>query len=285
MSEYYDKLGIRYINGDKTEYYMAKLPTKLNGQDVIFSESGYLMFGPADLRGLQMSITISEKAELIDTLHYYGGGSWNSDNYEPCDATFNEQEVAGRLFSPQRDMHMIEEGYTELYNNDPCSSLFTSRIAFDNQDGSITIIHISHNDISVNEYLDGNYSERFDEIAKLVAQDIQTKTEILGENYIDSEAVEAILSSDPISEYLDDNFRYDPDTVNDNPDYSTSAYSIRLSLDRNHNPKLFIMIKTSPPTGEQGEIIVKGYLDEALQQIRDWKINPNNYRIEVGYKY
>lgn len=80
------------------------------------------------------------------------------------------------------------------------------------------------------------------------------------------------LSSDPIWKYLENQ-------------YETDSYYISLVTNSDYTPVIVIMIKSSEPTTAQGRATTKQYENAALQQIRDWGFDPNNYNIQVKYRY
>jgi len=67
--------------------------------------------------------------------------------------------------------------------------------------------------------------------------------------------------------------------------YKSDTYTLSLSVDANLITYLTITINTSEPTSAQGRSVVEGYKYQALQQIRDWGVDPDNYDIYVTYRY
>lgn len=81
------------------------------------------------------------------------------------------------------------------------------------------------------------------------------------------------FASDPIYKFM-------PDTY-----YEADMYTISMSVDENRDVVLNILINTSEPTTANGKVTTAQYEEQALQQIRDWGIDPNNYIINIGYRY
>lgn len=81
-----------------------------------------------------------------------------------------------------------------------------------------------------------------------------------------------VISSDPIGEYL-----YSP--------HKTDTYTLSLSLGAYDKIEINILINTPTPETEIAKADTKIYKDQALQQIRNWGINPDNYQINVIYRY
>jgi len=80
-----------------------------------------------------------------------------------------------------------------------------------------------------------------------------------------------VLQSDPIYEYIGQGFR-------------TSYYSISQSVDENLQLVIIILINMPTPKSPGAQSNAERHRQNALQQIRNWGFDPNNYTIEVMYR-
>jgi|GEM_PF-4263387 len=76
--------------------------------------------------------------------------------------------------------------------------------------------------------------------------------------------------SDPITKYLSNAF-------------ITPYYSISLSVDKNMQLIVVIVINMPTPQNNNARRNADQHYQNALQQIRDWGFNPNDYTIRIAY--
>lgn len=89
----------------------------------------------------------------------------------------------------------------------------------------------------------------------------------------DNNSMYEARASDPLFEYIGSG-------------YEASRYSLGLNAsDSDLSLTIVITINTSKPTTSKGEETTEKYRNEALQQIRNWGFNPNDYKVHVQYKY
>lgn len=169
--------------GDWTDVYTAKLPTKLGGEAVTLPDHTSNATIETNIPGMyDVAIEIrswTDNTSLEGYLFSYSGGGRkgeNLDNYfESCDVIINEKRIKGYLFSPRREKD-YEERREGSYSHSDMDSRFSPRIAFTNPaTGRISAIHVGANNSSDYEYMTDGHSEKFDSIAKLIAQDIRTE--------------------------------------------------------------------------------------------------------------
>lgn len=86
-------------------------------------------------------------------------------------------------------------------------------------------------------------------------------------------SVSDAIRLDPLYKYIGDEYESDNYTLQ----LATSTYTEDIMV--------FMTVNTSKPSTPQGEATIEKYKSEALQKIRSWNIDPNNYKLVVDYKY